>query len=94
MKSRQALIVALLAALPGFASAATAPAPKPLRILLITGGCCHDYAAQKDILKEGLEARAHVVIEHLHTADKTTRPGFPSHTNPCLLYTSPSPRDS
>lgn len=82
MKSPRALIVALLLALPGFALAAAPAAPKPLRILLITGGCCHDYAAQKDILKEGLEARAHVIVEHMHTADKTTRPVFPSHANP------------
>jgi type 1 glutamine amidotransferase len=46
----------------------------PLRVLLITGGCCHDYAAQKELLKRGLEARANVVVEHLHTPDKTTRP--------------------
>ena len=82
MKSPRALIVALLLTLPGFALAATPAAPKPLRILLITGGCCHDYAAQKDLLKQGLEARAHVVVEHMHTADKTTRPSFPAHTNP------------
>ena len=82
MKSPRALIVALLLTLPGFALAATAPAPKPLRILLITGGCCHDYATQKDLLKQGLEDRAHVVVEHMHTADKTTRPSFPAHTNP------------
>ncbi|MBC8117763.1 MAG: hypothetical protein H7062_25515, partial [Candidatus Saccharimonas sp.] len=25
--------------------------PKPLKALLILGGCCHDYAKQKDILK-------------------------------------------
>jgi hypothetical protein len=28
------------------------------------------------------EPRAHVVVEHMHTADKTTRPSFPAHTNP------------
>jgi hypothetical protein len=66
----------------GVFAADAAPAPKPLRILLLTGGCCHDYAAQKDLLKQGLEARAHVVVEHMHTADKTTRPNFPAHTNP------------
>ena len=84
MKSRLPLVFALLLACAlAFPSlAATAPAPKPLRILLITGGCCHDYAAQKDLLKHGLEARAHVVVEHMHTADKTTRPSFPAHTNP------------
>ena len=49
-------------------------APKPLRILLITGGCCHDYARQKDILKIGLEKRAHVVVDQIHTDDASTRP--------------------
>ena len=49
-------------------------APKPLRILLITGGCCHDYAKQKDILKKGLEERANVVIDQVHTDDKSTKP--------------------
>ena len=48
--------------------------PKPLRVLLITGGCCHDYAAQKDILKKGIEERANVVIEQIHTGDTTTHP--------------------
>jgi hypothetical protein len=42
----------------------------PLRVLLITGGCCHDYAAQKELLKRGLEARANVVVEHLYTPDR------------------------
>ena len=49
-------------------------APKPLRVLLITGGCCHDYARQKDILKSGLEKRANVVVDQIHTDDKSTRP--------------------
>ena len=47
---------------------------KPLRALLITGGCCHDYANQKDILKHGLEARANVVVTQIHTDDKSTKP--------------------
>jgi hypothetical protein len=54
---------------------------KPLRALLITGGCCHDYVKQKDILKEGLEARAHVVVDHVHTADKSTKPPLAIHGN-------------
>jgi hypothetical protein len=48
--------------------------PKPLRVLLISGGCCHDYAKQKDILKEGLEARARVIVDQIHTDDKSTKP--------------------
>jgi len=60
----------------------TAAAPKPLRVLLITGGCCHDYVTQKDILKKGLEERANVVVDHMHTPDKTTKPPLPSHLDP------------
>jgi hypothetical protein len=80
--TRRSLFLALLAALalPGLAFAAAAP--KPLKILLITGGCCHDYVAQKDLLQKGLAARANVVVEHMHTPDKTTRPPLAAHTNP------------
>jgi uncharacterized protein len=37
-----------------------AETPKPLKALLITGGCCHDYAKQKTILTEGISQRANV----------------------------------
>src|SRR5688572_29593848 len=47
---------------------------KPLRALLITGGCCHDYANQKEILKKGLETRINVVVDQIHTDDKSTKP--------------------
>lgn len=33
--------------------------PKPLKVLLITGGCCHDYDVQKELISKGLEQRAH-----------------------------------
>ncbi len=49
-----------------------AAAPKPLRVLLVAGGCCHDYLNQKEILKEGLEARAHVVVDFEFNPDKST----------------------
>ncbi len=51
-----------------------ADAPKPLKVLLITGGCCHDYVKQKDVLKAGLEARANVIVDHAHSADSSTKP--------------------
>lgn len=53
-----------------------AEAPKPLKVLLVTGGCCHDYTAQKEILKKGIEARAHVTVESVHSADTSTRARF------------------
>jgi hypothetical protein len=71
-----ALLSSLLATV-----ASAAGTPKPLRVLLITGGCCHDYEKQKDILKTGLEQRANVVVEHLHSADKTVKPPLASLTN-------------
>ena len=55
-------------------NAAHAADVKPLRVLLITGGCCHDYAKQKDILKQGLEHRANVVVTQIHADDKSTKP--------------------
>jgi type 1 glutamine amidotransferase len=61
---------------------AHAQAPKPLRILLITGGCCHDYPKQKDILKEGLESRLNAEVVHVHTDDKSTKPPLEIYGNP------------
>ena len=63
-------------------SASAAVAPEPLRVLLITGGCCHDYAKQKDILKTGLEARANLVVTQIHTGDGSTKPPLAILGNP------------
>lgn len=41
----------------------------PLKALLVTGGCCHDYKAQKQIIPEGLTARAHVTWTIVHEGD-------------------------
>jgi hypothetical protein len=53
-----------------------------LRVLLITGGCCHDYAKQKDILKQGLEQRANVVVTQIHSDDGSTKPPLAILGNP------------
>jgi type 1 glutamine amidotransferase len=50
---------------------------KPIRALLVIGGCCHDYQAQQHILKDGISARAHVEITISFDPDKGTR-----HLNP------------
>ena len=54
----------------------------PLKVLLLTGGCCHDYKAQKDILKKGLEERLNIEITLIHTDDKSTKPPLPIYGNP------------
>jgi hypothetical protein len=78
------ILPAILAAVVSFSAltAVAADAPKPIKILLITGGCCHDYKAQKDILKKGLEARANVIVDQIHTDDSTTKPALPIYGKP------------
>ena len=41
--------------------------PAPIKALLILGGCCHDYAAQKDLLKAGIESRANVSVDVVYS---------------------------
>jgi hypothetical protein len=50
---------------------------KPVRALLVLGGCCHDYNAQKDFLAKGIAERAHVEV--VIALDKDTSTG---HMNP------------
>src|SRR6186713_1699415 len=56
------LTALLVAAAPLFAQEA-----KPLKVLLITGGCCHEYGKQKDILKKGIEERLNAVVDQIHS---------------------------
>ena len=60
----------------------SAPAVKPLKVLLVTGGCCHDYLHQKDILKAGLEARANVIVDQMHSDDSSTKCRFEKYNSP------------
>jgi type 1 glutamine amidotransferase len=43
---------------------------KPIRALFITGGCCHDYKNQKNILTEGISARTPVEWTIAHEGEK------------------------
>ncbi len=49
-------------------------APKPLRVLLVAGGCCHDYAGQQKALSKGISARAKVRVDVWWTDDKSVDP--------------------
>ena len=74
--SASALLIALASPLQAQKS------PKPLKVLLITGGCCHSYATQKNIIKKGLEARANVVVDQVHTDDSSVNPPLAIYRNP------------
>ena len=43
---------------------------KPIRALIMCGGCCHDYETQKRILPEGISKRANVVWTIVHEEGK------------------------
>lgn len=75
-----ATLTLLLSAHLAFA-AETAEIP-PIRALLIAGGCCHDYAVQKDILKKGIEERANVLVDIVYSDDTGTAPPLPIYGNP------------
>ncbi|MES2925080.1 MAG: ThuA domain-containing protein [Verrucomicrobiota bacterium] len=57
-------------------SASAAPVVKPLKALLVLGGCCHDYKTQKDILEAGIESRANITVDVCYSADTNTKPAL------------------
>ena len=56
--------------------------PKPLKALLITGGCCHDYAKQHVVISQGIQSRANVQVDVIWTDDKSTNPPLPVYDKP------------
>jgi len=78
-------IVVLLGVLTAFATAAEPARPtaaEPLKVLLVAGGCCHDYAAQTQILKNGIEARIRAQVDVVYNPDKSTKATFEIYGNP------------
>ena len=76
MLSASALLIALASPLQAQKSS------KPLKVLLITGGCCHSYATQKNVIKKGLQTRANVVVDQVHTDDSSNNPPLSIYRNP------------
>ena len=54
-------------------SAETSP---PLSVLLVAGGCCHDYQTQTKLLKEGIEQRIHAEVTVVWNPSTTTETKF------------------
>ncbi|MGA2500898.1 MAG: ThuA domain-containing protein, partial [Tepidisphaeraceae bacterium] len=77
---RKFLIASLMAAFlcPAFARAEE----KPIRALLVLGGCCHDYKNQKDVIAKGLAARANIEVTIAYDPDTTTKHKNPIYDNP------------
>src|SRR5688572_4342479 len=56
--------------------------PQPLKILLVCGGCCHDYQAQKNVIQTGLEERAFVEVTVVHQGGSATDSKIELYDNP------------
>lgn len=68
MKIRHVLFAFLLAGINSFA------ADKPLKALIITGGCCHNYAFQSQAITQAISKVAKVEWTILQDASRGTRP--------------------
>jgi len=80
MKSTVLTAFLALSALAPLTSAAQED--KPIKALLVIGGCCHDYKTQQKIITEGVSQRANVEWTIAYDPDTGT-----SHKNP--VYDNP-----
>lgn len=81
MWTRISCVLALAVAFP-----ACAQPVKPIKVLIVSGGCCHNYPAQRAILEAGLKARIPAEVTHVFydpkPGEKATRPALPIYGNP------------
>jgi type 1 glutamine amidotransferase len=49
----------------------------PMKVLLVLGGCCHDYETQQKLLKAGIESRIDAVVDIEYNPSKGTDAKFP-----------------
>ncbi len=65
---------------------AQAEATRPVKVLIVSGGCCHDYPRQRQLLERALKERMPAEVGHLYhdpkAGDKATRPALPIYGNP------------
>lgn len=58
------------------------PAGHPLKALMISGGCCHDYPNQNLILSEGISRRANVSWDFVLATDNSRAAKLPLYDDP------------
>lgn len=59
-----------------------AAATQPLKVLLVAGGCCHDYATQTKLLKAGIEERLHAEVTVEYNPSTSTEATFEIYNDP------------
>src|SRR5688572_2847324 len=60
--------------------------PRPIKALMVCGGCCHDYAKQKIILSEGITARANVEWTIVHEGIPDSARKYDARDHKVSLY--------
>ena len=68
-------VLTIAFALPGMAQ------DKKLKALLVTGGCCHEYAKQAQILTKGISARIDIEWTIVNQGGTTTNTKIPLYEN-------------
>ncbi|MFT4091153.1 MAG: ThuA domain-containing protein [Asticcacaulis sp.] len=80
------ILSGMVCAAMGLGAPALAQGSKPVKVLLVSGGGWHDYAAQRDILETGLKARLNVTVDHVFyditPQDDKEKPALPIFSNP------------
>jgi len=75
MSALAALLASSLLASP--VARADGPPPRPIKILLVSGGCCHDYTRQKEIIARGLAERAFIEVTTVQQGGTATNSKIP-----------------
>jgi type 1 glutamine amidotransferase len=70
-------LTAFISLTPCFSSAQESPKKSStLKVLLVAGGCCHDYQSQTKLLKDGIEQRINAEVTVVLSENKTTKASF------------------
>jgi type 1 glutamine amidotransferase len=62
-------------------SPAFADEPRPIKALFVAGGCCHDYEHQKEVVPNGISARARVEWTIVHEGGSSGNHQVSIYTN-------------
>lgn len=79
---QQSLVLAIALLCLGNTSTAQTQLTQPVKALLITGGCCHDYSTQKNLIKKGLEERGNFEVTVVQQGGSGTFAKIPLYENP------------
>jgi len=79
MTTLRTLLALIVTALPAFAADNF---QNPIRALLITGGCCHDYKFQTESMQKALAAHAQVDWTVIHQGGNGTQAQIDLYNNP------------